>query len=257
MLSDILLFFPVQDDSGDAVGKICWYDGENLGILYIVATPIGNLDDITMRALEVLRSVDVIACEDTRRTLGLLNRFSISKRLISCRSHNERYGAGKIVGFLKEKKDIAFVSDAGTPGLSDPGGLLVSIVRKNGFRVIPIPGASALAAILSVSGVGGRSVTFDGFLSPKPGKRRKRLKELADRRENFVLYESPNRLIKLIRDLVEICPERDILVGKEMTKKFEEYFTGIPDVVLGILEQKASIKGEYSIHVSGKKYSTL
>jgi 16S rRNA (cytidine1402-2'-O)-methyltransferase len=159
-----------------------------MGILYIVATPIGNLADITFRALKTLKEADVIACEDTRHTLKLLNHYEIQKPLMSCRSHNEKIAAERIIELLEEGKTVCYVSDAGTPGLSDPGGTLVSSVRTAGFRVIPIPGVSAFASLLSIGGFPGRSVLFDGFLSPKSGKRKKRIEELMERGESFVLY---------------------------------------------------------------------
>lgn len=226
-----------------------------MGKLYIVATPIGNLGDISFRALETLRSVDTIACEDTRHSSKLLNHFEIRKPLISCRSQNEALVAVKISKLLDEGKDIAYVSDAGTPGLSDPGNKLVQIVRSNGFEVIPIPGVSAFAAIISVAGDSGKSVTFDGFLSPKPGKRRKRVKELLERRESFLLYESPFRIIKLVKDIADLEPTRIMLIGREMTKIYEEYIEGTALEILEILESKQKVKGEFSLLVYERKKS--
>ena len=139
--------------------------------LYIVATPIGNLGDITFRALETLKSVDVIAAEDTRHTLQLLNHFEIRKPLISCRSQNEKFASEKIIALLDEGKNVAYASDAGTPGISDPGAILAGTVRQAGHTVIPIPGASAFATLASVAGAGGKTLVFEGFLSPKPGRR--------------------------------------------------------------------------------------
>lgn len=138
-----------------------------MATLYIIGTPIGNLKDITLRALETLKEVDVVACEDTRHTLRLLNSFEIKKRLISCRSHNEAQGASQVVRLLEEGQDVAYVSDAGTPGISDPGAVVVRAVRAAGFCVVPIPGPSAFGALQSVSSFGDKTVTFEGFLSPK------------------------------------------------------------------------------------------
>jgi len=226
-----------------------------MGKLYIVATPIGNLSDISFRALETLKSVDTIACEDTRHSSRLLNHFEIRKPLISCRSQNEAHVAEKISELLAEGKDIAYISDAGTPGLSDPGNRLVQIVRSNGFDIIPIPGVSAFATIISIAGNSGKSVTFDGFLSPKPGKRRKRVKELLERRDSFLLYESPFRIIKLVKDIVDLEPDRILLIGREMTKIYEEFIEGTALEILEILESKQKVKGEFSLLVYEKKKS--
>lgn len=226
-----------------------------MGTLFITATPIGNLGDITLRGIETLKNVDVIACEDTRHTLQLLNHFEIKKPLISCRAQNEEKAAVKICMFLEEGKDVAFVSDAGTPGISDPGSRLVRIVRQEGFDVIPVPGVSAFAALCSIGGISGKTFTFEGFLSPKGGKRRKRVKELLEREENFVLYESPFRIIKLLGDIAAEDPGREVVLGREMTKKFEEYLSGSAEYVLERVESKENLKGEFSLLVSGKKKS--
>lgn len=221
--------------------------------LYIVGTPIGNLKDISYRAIDTLKLVDVIACEDTRHTLKLLNAYGISKKLISCRSENEERIAKRIVTTMQEGKLVAYVSDAGTPGLSDPGSRLVRTVRDAGLTVIPIPGASAFASLLSVGAFPNRSVTFEGFLSPKPGKRRKRIKELLDRPEAVLFYESPFRIIKLLTDIADLFPEREVLIGREMTKIHEEYIEGSINSVLQQLVERKTLKGEFSVLVSGKK----
>jgi 16S rRNA (cytidine1402-2'-O)-methyltransferase len=225
------------------------------GCLYIVATPIGNLQDITLRALDILRTVDRIACEDTRHTLKLLNSFSISKKLISCRSGNEEKAAERIISMLDEGLSAAYVSDAGTPGLSDPGGRLVRAVRDSGYPVIPIPGPSAFASLVSVAAFPDKAVTFEGFLSPKPGRRRKRLRELLERQEAVIIYESPFRIIKLLTDIADLFPEREILVGREMTKIHEEFLEGPVNEVLELLNGRENVKGEFSVLVSGKKKS--
>lgn len=221
-----------------------------MSTLYLVATPIGNLQDITLRALETLKSVDVIACEDTRHTRNLLNHFTIHTRLIACHANNEEQSAAGIVNLLSEGQSVAYVSDAGTPGISDPGSRLVRIVRAAGYPVVPIPGPSALSAICSVSGLPGGTITFDGFLSPKSGRRKNRLTELLQRDETFVLYESPFRIVKLLTDLAELAPDRQIFVGREMTKLHEEFVEGRAAEVAAEFAGRASIKGEFAVCVA-------
>ena len=223
--------------------------------LYVAATPIGNLEDITLRALRVLRDCDAIACEDTRHTRKLLTHYGISKPLLSCRSQNEVQAARKVIDLIERGKDCAFVSDAGTPGLSDPGARLVEEVRRSGLSVVPLPGPSAMTTLLSVAGFGGRTVTFDGFLSPKGGKRRKRVAELLEREENFILYESPHRILKVLADIADIEPEREIIVGREMTKIHEEFVRGRAREVSQGFEGRNSLKGEFVVLVSGRKKS--
>ncbi|MDX9800668.1 MAG: 16S rRNA (cytidine(1402)-2'-O)-methyltransferase [Spirochaetia bacterium] len=225
-----------------------------MGTLYIVATPIGNLDDITFRAVETLKNADVIACEDTRHTRVLLNRYEIKKPLISYYAADEEKGIGKILALLEKGENVAYVSDAGTPGMSDPGGSLVRRCREKGFDIVPIPGVSAFTALVSVSGAAGRGITFDGFLSPKKGKRRGRLTELLERDESFVVYESPYRVLKLLEDLKELAPERRIIAGRELTKKFEEILSGTAEDIIDILAGRSKIQGELSILICDKKY---
>ena len=227
---------------------------KNVGTLYIVATPIGNLRDITLRALDTLKSVEIVACEDTRHTAKLLNAYGIQKRTISCRSQNEARAAERIIASLAAGFDAAYASDAGTPGLSDPGAVLCRMVREAGFPVIPLPGPSALATLVSAAGFGGRTLLFDGFLSPKSGRRSKRLKELLSRNENFLLYESPFRVVKLLKALVELAPRRRLCIGREMTKLHEEYIVGRADEVLTELSGRASIKGEFAVYVEGRNF---
>lgn len=219
--------------------------------LYVVGTPIGNLGDITVRALETFKTVDYIACEDTRHTLGLLTHFEIRKPLISCRAQNEQEAAQKIIGLLAEGKNVAYASDAGTPALSDPGAVLVKQVRQAGYPVVPIPGASAFAVMVSIAGTGDSSVLFEGFLSPKPGRRKRRLQELFAAGTGFVLYESPFRIIKLLQDIADIDGMRRVVVGRELTKIHEEILSGSVSDILHILQERPSIKGEFSIFVSG------
>jgi 16S rRNA (cytidine1402-2'-O)-methyltransferase len=218
--------------------------------LYMVATPIGNLEDITMRALRILKEVDVVACEDTRHTRNLLNHFDIKTHTIACHAKNEEQSAKGIIMLLEEGKEIAYVSDAGTPGISDPGTRLVHAVRDAGYAVVPIPGASALAAICSVAGYTGSTIVFDGFLSPKSGKRKNRLQVLLERNEAFVLYESPFRIVKLLGALADLEPERRVLVGRELTKMYEEI---VEDTALAVYEnflKRQSVKGELVVLVS-------
>jgi 16S rRNA (cytidine1402-2'-O)-methyltransferase len=229
------------------------YTYKTLAILYIIGTPIGNLGDISYRAVEVLKTVDLVACEDTRRTLKLLNHLGIRVKLLSCRSQNEQFAAGEVVSALNEGKTAAYASDAGTPALSDPGSVLVRRVLGAGHEVIPVPGPSAFASLVSVAGGADKTVVFEGFLSPRAGRRRSRLGELLAMDAAFVLYESPFRVLKLLEDLAEFDKERYICVGREMTKVHEEYLRGPVGEILGILAEKNRQIGEFSIYVSGKK----
>lgn len=224
-----------------------------MATLHIVATPIGNLEDITRRAVEVLKEVDLVACEDTRRTLKLLNAIGVKKPLLSCRAENEAAAAKRICALLAEGRDVAYVSDAGTPALSDPGAVLVREARAGGFAVAPVPGASAFAAVVSVAGLGEKTITFEGFLSPKPGKRRRRLADLLGREEAFVLYESPYRVVKLLADLADLSPDRAIVLGREMTKVHEEYRVDSATGHLAELSGRAKIMGEFTLLVSSHK----
>jgi 16S rRNA (cytidine1402-2'-O)-methyltransferase len=189
--------------------------------LYVVATPIGNLGDITRRALETLAGVDVVAAEDTRVTRGLLNHYGISTRLLALHAHNEKRAAEQIVSLLEEGRRVALVTDAGTPAVSDPGSLLVEAVRAAGHRVIPIPGASALTAALSASGFTFEGVVFAGFLATKGSERREKLEALANSTWAIVLFEAPHRIAQTLGDLFEALGERDIVIARELTKRFE------------------------------------
>lgn len=224
-----------------------------MSTLYIVGTPIGNLGDITYRAVETLKNVDVVAAEDTRHTLQLLTHLEIRKPLISCRAQNEKIAAQKIIQLMDEGKNIAFASDAGTPGISDPGAILAGLVRKAGHSVIPIPGPSAFATLASVAGAGGKTLIFEGFLSPKPGKRRSRLKELLSTEDAIVLYESPFRIVKLLTDIADIDNNRRVVVGRELTKLHEEIVEGTAAELRDDFTSRASIKGEFAVFISGIK----
>jgi len=221
--------------------------------LFIVGTPIGNLSDITYRAIETFKSVDLIAAEDTRHTLQLLTHFEIRKTLISCRSQNESVVALRIIKEMDSGKNVAFASDAGTPGVSDPGAVLAQMVREAGHEVIPIPGASAFATLVSIAGPGGKTVIFEGFLSPKPGRRRTRLRELMEIDAAIVLYESPFRIVKLLGDIADIDCERRLVVGRELTKLHEEIIDGSAEHIRDDFAGRQKILGEFAIFVSGKK----
>lgn len=233
-----------------------------MATLYVVGTPIGNLDDITFRAIETLKKVDVIAAEDTRHTLQLLNAMEakglathneLKKPLISCRSQNEEIAANKIIELMDDGKDVAYASDAGTPGISDPGAVLAGLVRKAGHTVVPIPGACAFATLVSVAGAGGKTLTFEGFLSPSPGKRRGRLRELLATGNAIVLYESPFRIVKLLTDIADIESDRRVVVGRELTKLHEEIIEGTASELRDNFAERSSIKGEFAVFISGVK----
>lgn len=225
--------------------------------LYIVATPIGNLGDITFRALETFKTVDVIACEDTRHTLQLLTHFEIRKPLISCRSQNEKFAAEKVIKLLDEGQQVAYASDAGTPAISDPGAVLVTMARAAGHTVVPIPGVSAFGTLVSVAGSGGKTIIFEGFLSPKPGRRRSRLRELMETGSAIILYESPFRIVKLLTDIADIDSERDVVVGREMTKLHEEIVEGSAAQMRDNFASRAKILGEFAVFISGRKNAQL
>lgn len=215
--------------------------------LFIVATPIGNLEDITLRAITTLREADVIACEDTRHTQTLLTHLGITgKRLIACHAHNEAASSQGIVGLLGQGLSVAYCSDAGTPGVSDPGSRLVRAVREAGFDVVPIPGASASVTLISASGLSGKTFTFEGFLSPKSGRRKSRLKELLAREEAFIIYESPFRILKTLGELKDLDDSRRLVLGREMTKAFEQFICGTPSEVIS---QLSVVKGEFALVV--------
>ena len=226
-------------------------DEQGNGILYIVSTPIGNLDDITLRALKTLRNVDLIAAEDTRRTRKLLSHFDIHTPLVSYFEGNELRRLDKLLSHLRGGKEIALVSDAGTPGISDPGYRLIHHAIENGISVIPIPGPSAVIAALSISGLPTDSFTFIGFLPRKGGKRRKLLEKLRDLDETSILYESPYRLAATLEDVLGACGDRKIVVTRELTKAFEEVIRGRISDVIDTLRGR-TIRGEITIVLAGK-----
>jgi len=222
-----------------------------MAVLYIIGTPIGNLGDITFRAVETLKSADLVACEDTRRTLKLLSHLGIRVKMISCRSQNEEFAAEKVIDALNQGQTVAYASDAGTPALSDPGAVLAKAAAEAGHDVIPIPGPSAFAALLSVAGGRDKTVVFEGFLSPKPGRRKSRLRELMSMDAACVIYESPFRILKLLGDIAEIDSGRYVCLGREMTKMHEEYLRGTAAEILDILTEKNEQIGEFSVFISG------
>jgi 16S rRNA (cytidine1402-2'-O)-methyltransferase len=211
--------------------------------------------DISFRAVETLKNAGLIACEDTRHTRKLLTHFGITSRLVSCRSQNEEAAARTIVQELDAGRSAAYVSDAGSPALSDPGAVLARLAAAAGHTVVPVPGPSAFASLVSVSGGMDKTVIFEGFLSPKSGRRRQRLRALLETEAAFVLYESPFRILKLLADLAEFDSERYVCVGREMTKFYEEYLRGSAADVFGRLAERDAQKGEFSVFVSGKKCS--
>jgi 16S rRNA (cytidine1402-2'-O)-methyltransferase len=198
----------------------------NVGLLYVVATPIGNLADITLRALETLKTVDAIAAEDTRHTSGLLSHFGISKKLIAVHEHNEHQSAEKLLLLLQAGEHVALVTDAGTPGISDPGAVVVDIVRKAGVKVVPIPGVSAVITALSVSGIQQNGFLFHGFLPASGAARRKALESLKSQTVTLVFYEAPHRIVESISDMANVLGAgRRVTFARELTKTFETIYS--------------------------------
>ena len=214
------------------------------GILYIVATPIGNLEDITLRAIKILKQVDYIAAEDTRHTLQILNHLKISKPLISYHRHNEEIKKEDLINKLIEGKDIALVSDAGTPVISDPGEEIVKEAIKNNIKIVPIPGACALINALIISGIDPKEFSFYGFLPLNKKNRKEKLQEIEKETKTSILYEAPHKLLTTLEDLNKIIGERKITLVKELTKIHESYITGTASELIEKIEQP---KGEYVI----------
>ncbi len=222
------------------------------GTLYVVATPIGNLEDITLRALRVLGEVDLIACEDTRVTRTLLARHGIATPTTSYFEHNKRIKGPQLVQRLAEGRSIALVTDAGTPGLSDPGFLLVRQAREAGIPVVPVPGPSALLAILAVAGLPADRFVFEGFLPARPGRRRHRLQALAALEMTVVLYESPHRIAATLEAIRDVFGEREVVIGRELTKQFEEIVAGPPSAHLERLAT-GPVRGEFTVVIAGMR----
>lgn len=223
------------------------------GTLYIVATPIGNLEDITLRALRVIKEVDLIAAEDTRHSLKLLNHYGISKPLISYWGAREKTKAEEVMERLRAGRSVALISDAGTPGISDPGSVLIRKAIEEEMNIVPVVGpSSALIAGLSISGLPTKEFTFIGFLPAKQGRRRKVLDDISTEPRTLVFYEAPHRLIETLTDMEEVFGNRDVAVIKELTKMHEEVLRGSLKEVQALLMQK-TIAGEYIIVVDGRK----
>jgi len=220
------------------------------GTLYLVATPIGNLEDITLRALRVLRECDVVAAEDTRRTGQLLKHFEINKPMVSYFAFNEAKRSEEILERLQRGEKVALVTDAGTPGISDPGERVVRAAVMAGLRVETVPGPCALVAALTASGLPTDEFHFIGFLPHKSGQRRKQLEALKQFAGTLALYESPYRIEKLLGELNEVFPTRRVVLARELTKKFEEFLRGTPAELLALLA-KRSLKGEFVVLVTG------
>lgn len=216
------------------------------GILYIVATPIGNLEDITLRAIRILKEVDLIAAEDTRHTLKLLNHLEISKPMISYHRHNEQIRTDKLIKELKEGKNIALVSDAGTPGICDPGEEIIKKCIEENIKIVPVPGACAMINALIASGIETKEFTFIGFLPLNKKLRKEKLEEIKNSNKTVILYEAPHKLKNTLNDLKDILEERSMVLARELTKIHEEYIRGTIDE----LTNKAdNLKGEFVIIV--------
>ena len=215
-------------------------------MLYIVSTPIGNLKDITLRAIDTLKSVDLIAAEDTRHTKVLLSEYQINTPLTSYFEHNEIKKAEYLLGLLKEGKNIALVTDAGTPGISDPGYRVIKSAQENNIPMTAIPGPTALIAALTLSGLSAHSFVFEGFLPVKSGARRKKLEELKAEKRTVIFYESPHRLEKTLLDIQDVLGDPEVVCAREMTKKFEEVLRGKCSEILSGLNS-SKLKGEFVI----------
>jgi 16S rRNA (cytidine1402-2'-O)-methyltransferase len=222
------------------------------GILYVVGTPIGNLGDISIRAKEVLGQVSFVAAEDTRVARKLLTHLGLKISLLSCHSHNERISAQKIINYLEKGMDVALVSDAGTPALSDPGISLIKIVRDAGFQVTPIPGASAIITALSIAAMPANSFFFAGFLPKRPIERRKALAQLKGIPHTLVVFETPHRLLNALEDIKEILGNRYMVMARELTKVHETVMCGlVSDVINRLL--KTDVKGEITLVIKGSE----
>jgi 16S rRNA (cytidine1402-2'-O)-methyltransferase len=228
--------------------------------LYLVATPIGNLEDITLRALRVLKEVDLIACEDTRQTQKLLNHFNIATRTISYHEHNETTRAVELAKQLENGSSVALVTDAGMPGISDPGFRLISLAIEHRIPVVPIPGASAFLSALTASGLPTDSFRFNGFLPAKRGERRTALEAIKSSQGTQVFYEAPHRLLQTLEDVVEVLgSNRHVVVAREVTKLHEEFLRGPAEEILAKLKARDSVKGEITLLIGaagGESHST-
>lgn len=227
------------------------------GTLYLVATPIGNLEDITLRALRVLREADLIACEDTRQTGKLLAHFGVDKPMVSYHEHNEAARAQELVAKLEGGANIALVSDAGTPLVSDPGYRLVTAAIGAGIPVVPIPGAAAVLGALSAAGLPTDAFRFCGFLPPKGGPRKKALEELRGETCTLVFYEAPHRIVDALSDVSAVYGERPVVVARELTKLHEEFLRGTAEEVRAQLATRPSVKGEITLLIGKGRSAAL
>ena len=224
------------------------------GILYVVATPIGNLEDITYRAINILKSVDIIAAEDTRHTLKLLNHYEISKHLISYHRHNEEIKSGELIKELKEGKDIALVSDAGTPGICDPGEVVIKKCIEEEIKVVPVPGACAFVNAIISSGLNTDTFLFLGFLPLNKKNRKQKLEQIKESTQTTIIYEAPHKLQSTLKDLEEFVSDRNVVLARELTKIHEEFIRGN---IKEIIEKSKDVKGEMIILIEGKPEITL
>ena len=220
-----------------------------LGTLYIVATPIGNLNDISHRALEILSMVDICAAEDTRKSNILFRSYEIKTRLVSYHKYSEHEKLDYFISKLKSGKDVALISDAGTPLISDPGYLLVKKARKLSIKVIPIPGSSSLTAAISVSGLPINRFTFYGFLPRRIKAKRELIEFMANDTNTSIIFESAKRIESFLKSLIEVCPEKEVFIAREMTKKYESYYSGKTYKVLEKISSE--LKGEFVIVIKG------
>ena len=222
----------------------------NTSTLYLIPTPIGNLDDITLRAIHVLKEVEVVFSEDTRVTALLLNHLNIKKKLISNHEYNERENKDKLLEYLKNGYSVGLVSDRGTPVISDPGYELAQVAIENNYNVVSLPGATALIPALTVSGIEPMPFLYYGFLNSKESKRKKELENLKNIKYTMIFYEAPHRITKTLEEMLEILGNRKISISREITKKFEEVYRG---TIQDVIEETKEIKGEIVIVVSGNK----
>lgn len=229
---------------------------ENIGTLYIVGTPIGNLGDITYRAVETLKNVDIILAEDTRQTLKLLNYFDIKKKMISYHRHNENEKMNSIVGLLNDGYNVALVSDAGMPIISDPGQYLIKFLVENNYKIEVVPGVTALITAIVKSGMDSTRFSFEGFLSVNKKQRKERLESLLDEKRTMIFYEAPHKILYTLKDMQKYFGNRDICIARELTKLHEEFiYTNIKEAIVNIEEN--GIKGELVVMIEGKKIDEI
>lgn len=223
-------------------------DAPGAGTLYLVGTPIGNMEDITLRALRILKEVDLIACEDTRHTVQLLDHYGIEKMTVSYHEHNELTRAAELIVHLEQGDNIAMVSDAGMPGVSDPGYRLIALAVRHHIKVVPVPGASAFLSALVASGLATDSFRFSGFLPSKQGARRTLLEAVRHSPRTQIFYEAPHRIVEALQDIVELLgPDRHVVVAREVTKLHEEFLRGRAEDLLATLKKRGEVKGEITL----------